>query len=238
VPHLEKTDIFQIGRGSAIKDAPIGIIWPGTGLGVSALLPSRGGCFAMSGEGGHVTMASFTAREAAVLEILRKQFEHISAERLLSGPGLVNLYAALCDLAGVPAGPVTATQITSSDAWTQDPNKRDATTMFCAMLGTIAGNLALTLGATGGIYIAGGIVPKMLSFFADSQFRERFESKGRLGRFLADIPTSVIIRPFPALVGAAWSLKQLQENTRWSASEVPAGSRMSNDEHHRIGSSS
>lgn len=238
VPHLEKTDIFQIGRGAAIKDAPIGIIGPGTGLGVSALLPSCCGCFAISGEGGHVTMTSFTAREAAVIDILHKRFEHISAERLLSGPGLVNLYAAFCELAGVPAGPVTAAQITSSDEWTQDPNKREATTMFCAMLGTIAGNLALTLGAKGGIYIAGGIVPKMLSFFAESQFRERFESKGRLARYLAEIPTSVIIRPFPALVGAAWSLNHLQENTSRSVSKVPAGSRMSNDENHRIGSTS
>jgi glucokinase len=85
VPHVEKTDIFRIGCGSAINDALIGIIRPGTGLGVSALLPSCGGGFAVSGEGGHVTMASFTAREAAVLEILRKRFDHISAERLRSG---------------------------------------------------------------------------------------------------------------------------------------------------------
>jgi len=90
VPHLEQTDIFQIGRGSAINDAPIGVIGPGTGLGVSALLPSCGSGFAVSGEGGHVTMASFTGREAAVFEILRKRFDHISAERLLSGPGLEN----------------------------------------------------------------------------------------------------------------------------------------------------
>ena len=138
----------------------------------------------------------------------------------------------------MPAAAVTAAQITSADAWAQDATAREATTMFCAMLGTIAGNLALTLGARGGIYIAGGIVPKMLSCFADSQFRDRFESKGRLARYLADIPTYVITRPFPALVGAAWSLKHGQENTRWSGSEGPAARRMASDNSHRIGSGS
>lgn len=206
VPHLENGDIVPIGGGSAIKGAPIGVIGPGTGLGVSALLPSCGP-LAISGEGGHVTMAPVTDHEAAVIELLRKRFEHVSAERLLSGPGLVNLYAALCELGGVPAASLTAAQITSSQLWTQDPYARDATAMFCSMLGTVAGNLALTLGARGGIYIAGGIVPKMLSCFADSEFRARFEFKGRLAGFLASIPTYVIIRSFPALLGAAWSLE-------------------------------
>jgi glucokinase len=211
VPYLQEADIVQIGRGSAIKDAPIGIIGPGTGLGVSALLPSCGDSLAISGEGGHVTVASVTAREAAVIELLRKRFGHVSAERFLSGPGLINLYASLCELGGVPAAPLTAAQITSSESWTTDPHTREATAMFCAMLGTVAGNLALTLGARGGIYIAGGIVPKMLAFFAASQFRERFEFKGRMAGYLASIPTYIITRSFPALLGAAWSLKHVEQ---------------------------
>jgi glucokinase len=214
VPQLQKADVIQIGPGSPTKGAPIGVIGPGTGLGVGALLQSCGTPLPISGEGGHVTMAPVTAREAAVVEHLRKRFEHVSAERLLSGPGLVNLYQAICDLASVQAAPLKATEITLPETWTRHQNAREATNMFCAMLGTVAGNLALTLGARGGIYIGGGIIPKMLPFFAESPFRRRFESKGRLTNYVTSIPTYIITRPFPALVGAAWSLRREQE---WSA---------------------
>jgi glucokinase len=133
----------------------------------------------------------------------------VSAERLLSGPGLINLYNALCELANVPAAPFTPAQITSPRIWEEDARARQATATFCAMLGTMAGNLALTLGARGGIYIAGGIVPKLGDFFAQSEFRARFEAKGRFRCYLAAIPTFVIARPLPALLGAATLLKQL-----------------------------
>ena len=106
-------------------------------------------------------MAAADAREAAVLDLMRARFDHVSAERCLSGPGLINLYNALCELSGEPAAPLTAAQITNPGIEDEDPRAREATAMFCAMLGTIAGNLALTVGARGGIYIAGGIVPKL-----------------------------------------------------------------------------
>jgi glucokinase len=162
----------------------------------------------IAAEGGHVTMAAMTAQESAILDLMRKRYDHVSAERLLSGPGLVNLYNALCELAGEPAASYTPDQITSPRSWNDDPRTREATTIFCAMLGTVAGNLALTLGARGGIYIAGGIVPKLGPIFAQSEFRARFEAKGRMRNYLAAIPTYVIVRPYPGLLGAAALLRE------------------------------
>jgi glucokinase len=154
-------------------------------------------------------MAAADDREAAVIALLRRRFDHVSAERFLSGPGLVNLYNALCELAGSPAAELTPAQITDPHIGEQDRHAREATAMFCAMLGTIAGNLALTLGARGGIYIAGGIVPRLGTVFERSQFRARFESKGRMSPYVAAIPTFVIAHPAPALLGAARLLQRM-----------------------------
>jgi glucokinase len=203
VPYLEPGERNQVGPGEPVADAPIGVIGPGTGLGVSALVPTPAGPKPMPGEGGHVTMSPADARESAVLEIMRARYDHVSAERVLSGPGLVNLYNTLCELSHVKAASLTAAQITDPKIGASDACARETTAMFCAMLGTIAGNLALTLGARGGIYIAGGIVPKLGDAFAQSQFRERFEAKGRFRDYLAAIPTYVIVRPNAALLGAA-----------------------------------
>ncbi|MGA8653557.1 MAG: glucokinase [Xanthobacteraceae bacterium] len=203
VPHLGENDRLQIGGGATVKDAPIGVIGPGTGLGVSAFVPSADGGAMIAGEGGHITMAPATAQESAILDLMRSRFDHVSAERLLSGPGLVNLYNTLCELSGTPAASYSAEQITNPGIWNADPRTREATSLFCAMLGTVAGNLALTLGARGGIYISGGIVPRMSAFFAQSEFRARFEAKGRLSEYVAAIPTYVITRPLPVLLGAA-----------------------------------
>ena len=171
-------------------------------------MPMAGGWAPIEGEGGHVTMAPMDAQESAVLELMRRRYDHVSAERVLSGPGLVNLYNVLCELAAVPAAPFTPPQITDPRSWREDPRTRDATAMFCAMLGTVAGNLALTLGARGGVYIAGGIVPRLGAAFAESGFRTRFEAKGRLRWYVAAIPTFVILRPLPALLGAAALLER------------------------------
>src|SRR5580704_11166894 len=157
VPHLGAQDVLQVGGGVAIKNAPIGVIGPGTGLGVSAFVPSADGGAMIAGEGGHVTMAPTTAQESALLDLMRSRFDHVSAERVLSGPGLVNLYNALCELSGTPAASYSAEQITNESVWNADPRTQAATSLFCAMLGTVAGNLALTLGARGGIFISGGI---------------------------------------------------------------------------------
>jgi glucokinase len=209
IPNLDKADVVQVGPGSSRVEAPIGVIGPGTGLGVGALLPGDGRAMPLQSEGGHVTMPAANARETAVLELMRERFDHVSAERVLSGPGLVNLYNVLCEVAKVPAAPFTPAQITDPRIGEEDAQAQEAVSMFCAMLGTMASNLALTLGALGGIYIVGGIVPKLGSTFIESEFRMRFEAKGRFRSYLKDIPTYVIMRPVPALLGAARLLRQL-----------------------------
>jgi glucokinase len=201
IPYLKTSDRYRIGSGKALAHAPVGVIGPGSGLGISGLVPMAGEWLPLSGEGGHVTMAPATARESAVLDRMRIRFDHVSAERVLSGPGLINLYNTLAEIDGIPASSYTSAQITDRSIGERDPHCREAVDMFCAMLGTIAGNLALTLGARGGIYVAGGIVPKLDAVFAASSFRKRFEDKGRLRPYLARIPTYVVTQPFPAFVG-------------------------------------
>jgi glucokinase len=200
---MTPADLRKVGGGEPASGALIGVIGPGTGLGISALVPTKDGLVPIPGEGGHATMAPADARESAVLDLMRTRYDHVSAERLLSGPGLVNLYNTLCEISRRPAAPLTPAQVTDPAINASDACAREATQMFCAMLGTVAGNLALTLGAHGGIYIAGGIVPKLGEAFAKSNFRKRFEAKGRFNTYLAAIPTYVMVRPFAALVGAA-----------------------------------
>jgi glucokinase len=201
ITHLKSNDSNAVGGGSAVAAAPIGVIGPGSGLGVGGLIPMGDRWFALSGEGGHATMAPATARESIVLDHMRPRFDHVSAERLLSGSGLVNLYNTLAQIDGVPAASYSPAQIADPQIGEQEPHCREAVEMFCAMLGTIASNLALTLGARGGVYIAGGIVPKLGPRFAASAFRDRFEDKGRMRPFLTAIPTYVITHPFPAFLG-------------------------------------
>jgi len=203
IPHLGGDDTAQVGAGAAVAGTPIAVIGPGSGLGVSGLAFLDGRAVPIQSEGGHVTMAAADAREAAVLDLLRKRFDHTSAERVLSGPGILNLYTALCELSGEPEEQFTPAQITDARIGEQHPRAREATQMFCAMLGTVAGNLALTLGARGGVYIAGGIVPRLGATFEKSAFRARFEAKGRFRDYLSAVPTYVITRPYPALLGAA-----------------------------------
>jgi glucokinase len=203
MPHIEPDERTQIGAGAPLPDAPVGVLGPGSGLGVGGLVPTATGWLALPGEGGHATMAPANGRESAVLDRMRARYEHVSAERLLSGPGLVDLYNTLAEIDGVPGVAYTAAQITDPGICESDGHCGEAVEMFCAMLGTVAGNLALTLGARGGVYVAGGIVPKLGARFAASTFRERFEAKGRLRPYLAQIPTYVVIHPFPAFLGLA-----------------------------------
>src|SRR5271165_5987638 len=203
LPHLSPEDRQAVGRGAPLAGTPLGVLGPGSGLGVSGLIPAGAGWIPLAGEGGHATMAPATDRESSVLERMRRHFDHVSAERVLSGPGLVNLYNTLAALDGVPSLGYTAAQITDPEIGAADPVCAEATSLFCAMLGTMAGNLALTLGARGGIYIGGGIVPRLAERFVQSPFRTRFEAKGRFSEYLAKIPTWVVTHPLPAFLGCA-----------------------------------
>jgi len=203
LPHLSPQERRPIGGGIPAAGAPIGVLGPGSGLGVSGLVPTAAGWIPLAGEGGHATMAPASDRESAVLGRIRLHFDHVSAERVLSGPGLINLYNTLAALDGVSSRGYAAAQITDPETGAADPLCAEATSLFCAMLGTMAGNLALTLGARGGIYIGGGIVPRLGQRFAQSPFRQRFEAKGRFSPYLAAIPTWVVTHPLPAFLGCA-----------------------------------
>jgi glucokinase len=210
LPDLAPGDLRQLGGGAPVADAPLALVGPGTGLGVSGLVPSgeAGRWVALQGEGGHVTLAATSAREAAVLQVLRDRFGHASAERAVSGQGLEALHAALCALDGVanPA-PLPAAEISRHALAASDPRCVEALDLFCAFLGNVAGNLALTLGARGGVYIGGGIVPRLGDAFTRSRFRACFEDKGRFRAYLAAIPVYVIhAEVSPALLGAARAL--------------------------------
>lgn len=203
VPYLRASDIFLVGPDSAEAKGPIGVIGPGTGLGVSSLIPIGENWALLPGEGGHVTLAASTKEEDEIIKVLRTRFEHVSAERVLSGAGLVNLYEALCSIAGVAAPPLTPADVTNRAICQTDATCVDAFAHFCRFLGTVASDLAVTIGATGGIYIAGGILLRFKEAFAASPFRQRFEDKGRFSGLLRGIPTRLILDESPALSGLA-----------------------------------
>jgi len=203
VPYLQPADQVQVGGGATVAGTPVAVLGPGTGLGVSALIPVADGWVAVATEGGHATLAAATAREDAVIAVLRRD-GHVSAEDTLSGGGLVNLYRALSELESeTPDGSLAPHDVTERALAGMCPRCAEALEMFCAMLGTTASNLALSLGARGGVYIAGGIVPRLGDAFQMSGFRRRFEDKGRFSDYLAAIPTFVITHPLPAFVGLA-----------------------------------
>lgn len=210
-PHLRASDLACIGGGAAadvtVPNATIGVLGPGTGLGVSGIVPIDGRWVALTGEGGHVSLAPTNDRESRVLKVMRQRFGHVSAERALSGPGLVNLYDILCEIDGVMPKPYVPAQVSEMAVAGGDAHCREALEMFADMLGSVAGDLALTLGATGGIYIAGGIVPRLGRNFPALRFRRRFEQKGRLRPYVAGIPSFVIRHPFPAFAGLAALLR-------------------------------
>jgi len=203
IPYLPKADCFAIGPDLPGLNGPVGVIGPGTGLGVGALIPDGERWTLVPGEGGHVSLPASSEIEDRILAVLRKRWAHVSAERVLSGAGLVNLYRALCEIDGVAAASLTPADVTDHAIRGTDAVCVKAFGHFCEMLGTVAGDLALTLGATGGIYIAGGILLRFKEAFAASGFRARFENKGRFRDWLRTVPTTLILEESPALLGLA-----------------------------------
>ena len=207
LPTLPSQCLRQVGGGAAQAGAACALIGPGTGLGVSGWVPHGGSGVALTGEGGHVTLAATDDREAAVIAFLRTRFGHVSAERVLSGPGLLNLCHALCAIDGRPCGPLSPSDVIAQGRADAGSIAGAALQLFCGFLGNAAGNLALTLGATGGVYLGGGIVPRLGDAFDAARFRQRFEAKGRFADYLAAIPCFVIVADVsPALAGASRAL--------------------------------
>ena len=208
LPHLAPADLRRLGGGIALPTMPMALLGPGTGLGVSGLIPTGLDSFTpINGEGGHVSLAADSDREAAVIDRLRQRFGHASAERALSGPGLTYLYEAICALADRAATDLSPAEVVARALGRSDPQCGEALSLFCNFLGAVAGDLALTLGARGGVYIGGGIAPRILGELERSSFRERFESKGRFRDYLRNIATFVIDAELsPSLVGAGRAL--------------------------------
>ena len=201
LPRLSRDKLLQVGGGQPVAGAPLAALGPGTGLGMAVSIPHACGHLVLSSEGGHSTMAGSSLREDAVIGYLRRRFGHVSAERVLSGNGLENLHEALAALDHVTLPRRRAAEITQAGIEGNCPRSRAAIDMFCAMLGTLAGNLALTLGARGGIFIGGGILRHMPEYFSSSPFRARFEDKGRFGKYLKPVPAYLILDEDAAFVG-------------------------------------
>lgn len=209
LPRLGAGQLRAHGGVLPLAVGTLAVVGPGTGLGVGAVVQTREGRWvALPGEGGHATLAPADDLESALLAHVRRQYAHVSAERLLSGIGLPVLHQALAAVGGTPAAALTAAEIVERGAAGSDALCSQTLDVFCALLGGFAGNVALTLGARGGLYIGGGIVPRFADRFFASAFRQRFEAKGRFQPYLAAIPTALITDTLAALSGAAMAIEQ------------------------------
>lgn len=200
LPHLRPSELHLVGPNRSPEEQPIAVISPGTGLGMACRLPSGR---VVASEGGHATLAAGNDREEALIGVLRRQHGHVSIERALSGDGLVNLYRAIAAVDGRECPARTAPEITAAGLAGDCPIGREALDTFCALLGAAAGDVALFFGARGGIFVGGGIVPRMVGHLERTEFRRRFEAKGRFQPYVAAIPTMVVLQPDPAFLGLA-----------------------------------
>lgn len=201
LPALGASDLFSLGGQRSAIGAPMLVVGPGTGFGVSCLVVQGGATLAIVTEAGHATLPATSEREARVIGHLRQRFGHVSIERVLSGPGLEHLHEALAVVDGIQTPRRDAASITRAALDGSCDVSRATLEMFCALLGAVCGDLALTFAARGGVYVGGGIVPRFPEYLVGSAFRKRFESKGRFEVYLRDIPTHIIVRPDASFLG-------------------------------------
>lgn len=203
ITRLQAGDYTDIGGGKPTHGTPIGVIGPGTGLGMGGLIPAGGSWHTLHSEGGHSNFAPTNDLEIEIFKILFHKYKRVSNERILSGPGLEDVYQAIAQIEGHTVEPRSAASITDAAVSGADPLSVTTLSNFCAVLGSLAGDLALILGAKAGIYVGGGIVPRFIDFLEQSPFRKRFEAKGRFSAYNAGIPTRVLTLDHPGLLGAA-----------------------------------
>ena len=208
ITELDDNDLVQVGGEKPVSSKPIGILGAGTGLGVAGLVPTEDSYLVMDSEGGHADYPPTTDRMAAVVDILREEYGRVSLERLLSGKGIFNIYRSLCKINDIEKVHETPAQVASAAQSGNDELALQSLNMFCSGMGSAAGNLALTYGAKVGIYIAGGVVLRFIDFFIKSEFRQKFEEKGRFVSYLKPIPIFIVVRENLGLLGAAKKLKQ------------------------------
>lgn len=212
IPYLNHDSVIQIGPGEKKPQSPVVVLGPGTGMGVAGLMPVGQKWLVIPGEGGHISFAPGNELEMEILKVMLKEHRRVSIERLLSGQGLTAIHAAICNIENNNSNRTLSPESISEHALKgTDVQCVKALDVFCAVLGSFAGDMAMVFNATGGVYLAGGILPKIQRFLAGSRFRACFEDKGRVG-FIRHIPTYQIIEQQPALIGAA----------AWAAHGFPA----------------
>ncbi len=209
VPHISPDQLIQVGgcvdESTDLARARL-VIGPGTGLGVSGLIRTSGNWVPLSTEGGHVSFAPTDLTEMEVLKLLMQRFQRVSVERILCGEGLVNLYQSLAQISGQEPEFSQPADITQAALEGKDIPAEQSLQMFCRIFGQVAGDAVLTIGALGGVYVCGGIIPRFAEYFKASGFREAFENKGRMRRYMASIPVFVVLEPYTGLLGAAEAL--------------------------------
>jgi glucokinase len=210
VPHLSSDQLVTVGQAAGNPESPRLVIGPGTGLGVSGLVKTSAAWVPLATEGGHVDFAPVNDQQMAVLKIILNKYSRVSVERLLCGEGLVNIYKSLTTLHntevkyGSPAG------ITHAAVEEGDEIAVATLNFFCEVFGQVCGNAALTIGALGGVYICGGIIPRFLDFFVASNFRAHFEDKGRMRGYMESIPVFVVTETYTGLLGAAEAVNNIE----------------------------
>jgi glucokinase len=214
IPLLTDEQKIKVGEGKAIEKQPIAVCGPGTGLGVANLINIEDRWHCVGGEGGHVDFAPVDDLDIKIIQHLKLTKERVSYEQLLSGYGLAQIYQALVEINSPDSSTPTGDELTAKDISTRALQKscpicQQALSQFCKVLGSFAGNLALTTGSLGGVYIAGGIVPRFVDYVKESEFRMRFETKGRMSHLNKQTPTYIITEEQPGLMGAAAYLNQL-----------------------------
>ena len=208
LPHLQGSALVQIGGVGIISREPKVVLGPGTGLGVAGLVWGGDAWVAISTEGGHVSLAAQTPLEQEIACRLAAGRERLSAERVLSGPGLADLYVSIAGIEKVRADRLIPNEVINRGLDKSDPIAVKALELFAGWLGAFAGDVALLCGARGGVYVGGGIAPRIAELICAGSFREAFEAKGRMQAYLAEIPIYVILAEFAALKGAGIGLRQ------------------------------
>lgn len=206
VPFLEKDELVTLyDSHKSNTDAPIVVMGPGTGFGMAALVPTPNNWKIIPTEGGHASFAPTNEKELEIKAFLLKEQNHVSVENILSGGGLVTLYRALAHIQGVTPLPYSPAEVSTHGISNNDALCREAVLTFCDVLGEVAGDKALSLGAKGGVVIGGGITPKLADLLSESHFLERYKNKGPMAGYVSDISIKLIVNDKAALVGsAAW----------------------------------
>ena len=206
---ITTNNLVNIKSGDALPYANQAVFGPGTGLGVAGIVNDNGRSIPLSSEGGHTTLAPSNALEADVIKAALPKLGHVSAESFISGPGLINLYQALAKVRDESAESIKPAELTAAALSGENALCTETLSLFCRFAGSFAGNLALTYGAKGGVFIAGGVVPRFADFVRSSEFIDAFCAKGVMSKYVQNIPVNIIVHPEVAFIGAAVWLEQV-----------------------------